>query len=161
MLDAPAMAYTPVLGRVPDARKSPVPLFPPAVLGYLGLMLGAGVAGALALWNSLAVRRPGAALVALVLGLFGWAGFGVVMLATASSGVKNIALLLLLARVFSLAIGILLAWHQMAYVRGHSFLDGKTVPLLPCILTGFVVSLLLPGRVMLILLGCWPLLFRG
>lgn len=161
MLDAPAMAYTPVLGRVPDARKSPVPLFPPAVLGYLGLMLGAGVAGALALWNSLALRRPMAALVALVLGLFGWAGFGVVILATASSGVTNVAVVLLLARLFSLAIGILLAWHQMAYVRGHSFLDGKTVPLLPCILIGLAVSLLLSRRLMLLLLGCWPLLFRG
>ena len=161
MLDAPAMDYTPVLGRVPDARKSLVPLFPPAALGYLGLMLGAGVAGTLALWNSLALRRPKAALVALGLGLAGWAGFGVVILAAASFGVKNAAVILVLARVFSLAIGILLAWHQMAYVRGHSFLDGKTVPLLPCILAGLAVSLLLTRRVMLLLLGCWPLLFRG
>ncbi|MGH9884676.1 MAG: hypothetical protein ACREBE_04060 [bacterium] len=154
-------AYTPVLGRVPDARRAPIPLFPPAVLGYLALMLGAGVAGTLALWNALALRRAGVALVSLALGLVGWAGYGAVIVATASSGVKNVAVLLLLARVFSLAIGIVLAWHQTAQVRGHSFLDGRTVPLLPCIVAGLVLSLLLPWRVLLVLMGYWPLLSRG
>jgi hypothetical protein len=153
-------AYTPVLDGIPDARRAPLPLFPPAVLGYLALMLGAGVAGLFALWNALALRRAGAAALAVILGLVGWLGFWVIVEATARAGLKNAALLVLLGRFFSLLVGIALAWHQAAYVRGHSFLEGKTVPLLPCIVAGFVISLILPARAIVVLLGYWPLL-RG
>ncbi len=46
-----------LLQRVPDARRAPLRLFPPVLLPYVALMLGVAVAGVLALYNSLALRR--------------------------------------------------------------------------------------------------------
>jgi hypothetical protein len=144
---------------VPDARRGAVPLLEPVLLGYVALMLGTAAAALLALYNAVALRRWGLALVALAIGAVGWAGFGGVALVMASAGVEEPALLLLAARVLSVGFGVLLAWSQWEAARGHGFLDGKAVPLLPSILAGFALTLMLPWRTQLLLQGLWPLLF--
>jgi hypothetical protein len=124
-------------------------------------MLGVGLASLLALSNALAVRRARPALVALLVGVVGWIGFGVVfVLLVSRGGLRDFSLAVLPARLFNVGLGTLLAWSQWSYVRGHEFLDGRTIPLLHAVLVAFVALFILPGRVQLVLEGLWVLLLR-
>jgi hypothetical protein len=158
-MSAPA-AIPLLLRRVPDARRAPWPLLPPVFLPYLALMLGAGVAALAALYNAIALRRTKPALAALVIGGLGWAGFGILFALTVEGGVKNPALALLPARLVNVLLGALLAWSQWAHVRGHEFLDGRTVPLLNAVLVAFLAVLAIPLRPQLVLEGLWLILLR-
>jgi hypothetical protein len=123
-------------------------------------MLGSGVASLLALYNAMALRRAGLALVALAVGAAGWAGFGFLVVTTVSAGLKNVALALLLARIVNVGLGALLGWSQWAHVRGHEFLGGRTVVLLHGVLVAIAAVLLIPSRPRLVLEGLWVLLLR-
>lgn len=149
-----------LLQRVPDARRAPWPLLPPALLPYVALMLGVAVASLLAAYNALALRRARLALVALAVGIAGWLGFGLLFSLALSGGLQNVLLALLPARLVNVLLGVLLAWTQWGHVRGHAFLDGPTVALVHAVLAAFVAVLILPIRPQLLLEGLWPLLLR-
>jgi hypothetical protein len=123
-------------------------------------MLGSGVAGALALYNALALRRVRPALVAIVVGLVGWAGFGFLFALAVDGGLRNPMLALLPARLVNVGLGVLLAWSQWAHARGHEFLEGRTIPLLHGVLAAFAAVMLMPTRPRLVLEGLWLLLLR-
>jgi hypothetical protein len=145
--------YRPVLGSVPDGRRSRLPLFDPLFCGYLAPMLGSLVAAVPAVYNAIALRRVAPALVALAIGIGGRDGFGFLLVSLVESGVKNIALVVLAGRVFHAVLGILIGASQWPYVRGHRILGGKTLPLLYGVLAAVALTALLPGKLTLALLG--------
>jgi hypothetical protein len=149
-----------LLQRVPDARRAPLPLFPPVLLPYVALMLGVAVAGLLALYNSLALRRARPAMVAVAVGVVGWLGFGSLFSMLWAAGLHNALLALLFARLLNVGLGAALAWSQWSHVRGHTFLDGRTVVLLHAVLAAFVLVLVMPFKLRLALEGLWPVLLR-
>jgi hypothetical protein len=159
-MSAAGAAFPLLLRRVPDARRATWPLLPAVFLPYVALMLGAGAAAGAALYNAVALRRARLASIALAVGLVGWVGFGVTVLLAMRGGIRNPALVILPATLANVALGALLAWSQWAHVRGHEFLDGRTVPLLHAVLATFAAALLLPRRAQLVLEGLWPLLLR-
>ena len=148
-----ADVYTPSLARVPDARKAPFPLLDPVLLAYLSLVLGAPVACLAGLVNAVALRRPRLALIALALALVGWFGFWAVAEGAYRGGLRNLPLVILLARVFHIAIGALLAWSQWAHLRGHQFLDGRTVSTLAGVVFATIAHLAMPTKAVLWLWG--------
>jgi hypothetical protein len=148
-----AQAYAPVLARVPDARRGPFPLFDPVLLAYLSLVLGAPLACLAGLVNALALRRLRPAIVALVLGVVGWVGFGAIAEGLYDGGLRNLQLIVLGARVFHIAVGAALAWSQWAHVRGHRFLDGRTIPTLGGVVVATAALFLVPGRALFWLWG--------
>jgi hypothetical protein len=149
-----------LLQRVPDARRAAWPLLPPVFLPYVALMLGPAVAALAALYNALALRRPRIALIAVALGIVGWVGFGVLFALVVSGGVRSPLLALLPARLLNIGLGVLLAWSQWAHVRGHDFLNGRTVVLLHAVLVAFLAVLVIPTRPQLVLEGLWMILLR-
>jgi hypothetical protein len=149
-----------LLQRVPDARRAPLHLFPPVLLPYVALMLGVAVAGLVALYNSLALRRARAAIVAAAIGVAGWLGFGFLFAMLVAAGLHNVLLALLPVRLLNVGLGAVLAWSQWSHVRGHTFLGGRTVVLLPAVLAAFVLVLVMPVRLRLVLEGLWLVLLR-
>ncbi len=149
-----------LLQRVPDARRAPLRLFPPVLLPYVALMLGVAVAGVLALYNSLALRRARPAIVAVAVGVVGWLGFGFLFAMLVAAGLHNVLLALLPVRLVNVGLGAVLAWSQWSHVRGHTFLEGRTVVLLHAVLAAFVLVLLMPVRLRLVLEGLWLVLLR-
>lgn len=123
-------------------------------------MLGAAAASLVALYNAVALRRPKPALFALLVGAIGWTCFGAIAGLVLSGGLHSLALALLPGRLFSVGLGVLLAWSQWSYVRGHEFLGGRVVPLLHGVITAFAVFMILPVRLLLIFQGLWMLLQR-
>jgi hypothetical protein len=148
-----APPYRPVLSRVPDGRRANAPLFDPLFFGYAALMLGAFPASLAALYNAAALRRWKTAALAVLIGIGGWVGFGLVLGALFLAGVKNAALAVFAGRVFSIALGALLAYTQWGHVRGHRILGGRRVPLLYAVLGALALQLVLPRRVILLLIG--------
>lgn len=146
-------SYTAVLARVPDGRRGTMPLFSPVLLGYLALFLGAPLAAACAGYNALVLRRARPLLAALAVGTLGWFAFGWLLNLLWSRGARNFALLLLAGRLLHLALGCLLAWSQWAHFRGHRFLDGREVPLLPAVLCAMALTVLVPPLVILAMMG--------
>jgi hypothetical protein len=160
--DARDAPYRPQLDRLPDARRGAVPILDPVLLGYVALMLGSAVAGLLALYNAVVLRRPRLALIAVGTGAAGWVAFGAAAVAMIAAGLDQAAPLLLVARLLSLGFGILLAWSQWASARGHRFLAGPVVALLPSLLVALALTFVLPWRTQLLMQGFWLLLFdRG
>lgn len=159
-MSAAGAAVPLLLQRVPDARRARWPLLPAIFLPYLALMLGAGAAAAAALYNAVALRRTRLGLIALAVGLVGWAGVSFVVVLAIRGGLRNPGLVVLPATLVNVALGALLAWSQWAHLRGHEFLDGRTVPLLNAVLVTFAAALLIPRRLQLVLEGLWPLLLR-
>lgn len=148
-----------LLQRVPNGRRAPVRLFTAVFLPYASLMLGPAVAAACALYNALALRRVRPAVVAVFLGLAGWVGFGFFLEVVVSAGLKTPSLALLPGRLMNIGVGVLLAWSQWAYVRGHRFLDGRVVGLLPSVMVAFAIFVFLPRVPGLLLQGAWQVLF--
>lgn len=149
-----------LLQGVPDGRRAPWPVLPPVSLPYAALLLGSGVAAALALYNAVCLRRARLASIALAAGIAGWLGFGVLVTATFAGGSRELALALLPARLWNVALGALLAWSQWSHVRGHAFLGGRAVALLHVVVVAFLVFFALPARPLLVLQGLWGLLLR-
>jgi len=151
---------TPLLKTYPDARRGHVALIEPALLGYSALILGPAASGGLAIWNALSLGRMGLAFLSLLAGVVGWGVCGLIPILLAGH-LHNLGLVLLVARVWNVGIGTLLAWSQWRAAAGHHFLSGKMVPLLPGILLAVALSLTLPRRIALIVEGFWPVLFGG
>jgi hypothetical protein len=149
-----------LLQRVPDARRSSVPVFSPVFFPYVALILGLPVAAACAFYNAVALRRWPLALAAVTIGVLGWVGFGLVCVLAVHAGLENFLLALLPARLLNVGLGVVLAWSQWAHARGHGFLGGSTIPLLPAVLVAFVIRLVLPAQPLLVLEGLWLLLLR-
>jgi hypothetical protein len=147
------------LQRFPDGRRGRMPLATPVVLGYTAFLLGAGGAALLGLWNAALLRRPSLFLWTLLLGAAGWAGFGAMAVALVGAGVKTPQLVLLAGRLAGIAFGIALAALHARHVRGHLFLDGAVIPILPAVLAGFALQYVLAPRVLLAVQGLWPLFF--
>jgi hypothetical protein len=151
-------SYLPALARVPDARRAPLPLFEPVLLAYVALLLGAPVASLLALFNAAVLRRPGPALLAAAAAAGSWLGFAALVSVLWELGARNVPLIILGGRIVHLLVGVLLAWSQWAHHRGHVFLDGREVPLLPAVLTAMALNYVLPFP---FLLWLWGLPTRG
>ena len=145
------------LRRFPDGRKGRLPLATPVVLGYSSLLLGAGGAALLGLWNAALLRRPWLFLWTLLLGAAGWFGFGAMAVALLGAGVQTPQLVLLAGRLAGIGFGIALAALHARHVRGHVFLGGAVIPILPAVIAGFALQYLLAPRVMLAVQGLWPL----
>lgn len=144
-------ATRPLLRRHPDARLASVPLLDPSLLPYLGLMFGSPVAAAVSLYNALAIRRVGLAVRSLLLGIAGWIGFLLVLVIANRFGADSIAFIL--GRMFYFAIGGALFFIHRPHHRGHEFLGGRSVPILASYLAAIAISIWLPGRIALMLLG--------
>jgi hypothetical protein len=148
-----AAVYAPKLARVPDARKAPFPLLDPVLLAYLSLVMGAPLCCLAGFVNGIALRRARLALLALGLGVVGWFGFWAVAEGAYRGGLRELPLVILAARAFHIAIGALLAWSQWAHLRGHQFLDGRTVPTLGGVVIATAAALALPTKTLLWLWG--------
>jgi hypothetical protein len=142
-----------VLARVPDARRGPFPLFDPVLLAYLSLVMGAPLACLAGLVNAIALRRVRLAAIALVLGVVGWLGFGLIAEGLYGRGLRNFPLIFLAARVFHIAVGAALAWSQWAHLRGHRFLDGRTIPTLGGVIVATTAQFLIPIKGLLWMWG--------
>ncbi len=147
------------LQHFPDGRKGRLPLATPVVLGYSAFLLGAGGAALLGLWNAALLRRPWLFLWTFLIGAAGWAGFGALAVVLVGAGVKTPQLVLLAGRLAGIAFGIALAVLHARHVRGHVFLDGAVIPILPAVLAGFALQYVLAPRVLLAVQGLWPLFF--
>jgi hypothetical protein len=66
---------------------------------------------------------------------------------------QDINLSFILLRLASLGVGVLLAWRQYPFLRGHLYLDGKTVPVLWGVIGGVIVSSQVTVATLLMLMG--------
>ena len=143
----------PSLRQYPDARRGPLPLIEPVLLPYLALMFGSGVAGIVAFYNAITIRRVGNAVATLLVGGVGWLTSLIIAGAANHAGVTNLALVLLGLRVMHFLIGGAFFFLQRPYVRGHAFLGGRMAPALASYLVAFAITWFLPVWVLLLLLG--------
>ncbi len=141
----------PLLRRHPDARLAAAPLLDPSLLPYLGLMFGSPVAAAVSMYNALAIRRVGLAIRSFLIGVAGWIGFLLVIVAANRFGAASIAFIL--GRMFYFAVGGALFFIHRPHHRGHEFLGGRSVPILASYLVAIAISIWLPRDIALILLG--------
>jgi hypothetical protein len=150
------LAPRPLLSRYPDARRGMGTLIEPALLPYLALMFGSLVAGAVGAYNALMLKRPGLALRSLAVGAAGWIAF-LFVLATVRGplGIENVSVGVIIGRIVHFALGGALYVMHRPHFSGHTFKHGTTAPLLGSYLTSILVSMVLPSRVTLFLLGVW------
>lgn len=146
------LSLHPLLARHPDARRAKAPLLQPVLLPYLALIFGSGVASLAACYNAAMMRRGGLAAKSLLIGILGTIAF-VVVGATAIRLGAEPAVAMILGRVIHFAFGGLLFARQRPYVRGNEFLSGPMAPLLPSYLVTIAISIFLPARISLLLLG--------
>lgn len=148
------VALRPVLARYPDARAGKLPLLEPILLPYLGLMFGSFVASVAGAYNALVLRRVGLAIRSLLIGALGWIAFLFVVAFVAKAS-SNGGVGLIAGRLLHFAIGGALYTLQRPHVRGHTFLGGRTAPMLACYLASIVLAMILPWSVVRFLLGDW------
>lgn len=143
----------PSLRRYPDARRAAAPQIDPLLLPYVAIMFGSAVAGLIACYNAIVIRRFGHALLALLFGAFVW--IGCVLVASAANQ-ANIGFILITVRVLHFLAGGILFFVQRPHVHGSAFLRGSVAPVAACYVAALVIALTLPVRVMLVLLGVPP-----
>ncbi len=146
------LSLRPLLERHPDARRAKGPLLQPVLLPYLALIFGSGVASLAACYNALMMKRGGLAAKSLLVGLLGTIAFVVVGGIALRLGAAP-AVAIILGRVIHFAFGGLLFAMQRPHVRGNEFLSGPMAPLLPSYLATIAISIFLPARISLLLLG--------
>jgi len=146
-------ALRPLLKRYPDAHRSAAPLLEPILLPYVSLIFGSAVAAVAAAYNGVIIKRTGLVLRSLLLGALGWVAFILVVVLARQAGIENPRVLLILGRTMHFGFGAVLYLIHRPYFRGHEFLGGRAVALLPSYLTAFVISMMLPPRLELLLLG--------
>jgi hypothetical protein len=146
------LTLRPLLRRHPDARRAKAPLLQPILLPYLALIFGSGVAALVACYNALMLKRGGLAGYSLLAGAGGMLSFLLVAGNAIHFGAEP-AVALILGRVVHFAFGGLLFALQRPHLRGNEFLGGPVAPLLPSYFGAIVISLLLPSRLSLLLLG--------
>lgn len=143
----------PLLRRYPDARRAKFPILDPTILPYLALMFGSAIAGIAGIVNAVALRRYWLAALTLLLGAAGWLGFPFLIFAMRRAGVENVAVLLTIGRLWHMFLGGVLFFMHRPHERGHEFLWGRSIPIFQSYIAAFAVSLILPGKVTLFLLG--------
>ena len=143
---------TPQLRRYPDARRSALPLFDAVLLPYLALLFGSAVGGLVACFNAVAVRRFKLAAASLAAGAVGWLLFAP-LVGMIDRATGNVALAMLAGRAMHFVVGSLLFLVQRPYVRGHAFLGGSVLPVLRVYVVALLITLFLPGSILLLLLG--------
>lgn len=143
----------PVLHRHPDAREAPVPLPPAASWPYLALMVGIVPAAVGLLVTGLLLRRARPAVMALLVGLFGFLVplFLIVAATGLGYGAEAIKWVLLVDHLVAVALGVWLYKIANPYLRGHTFLGGRVLPLMWLVVGTFALIMLLPGETLLLL----------
>jgi hypothetical protein len=144
----------PLLARYPDARRGAAPLLEPLLLPYLALMFGSLVASLFAVYNALVLKRLGLAARSILVGALGWIVFQFVF-ALVFHAAGNASVGVVAGRIVHFALGGVLYAMQRPHFRGHRFLDGGTVPLLASYLVAILVSIKMPWKVTVRLLGAW------
>ncbi len=147
-----AIFERPLVKRFPDARRAPLPLFDAVLLAYLGLALGAGLAGLVGCFNAAAMRRFGLAALNLLAGAGAWLAYSVIIVAV-NHATNNVPLAVFAGRAMHLAVGSVLFFVQRPYVRGHVFLGGAKLPVLQTYLASLALIFVLPDSVIWFLLG--------
>lgn len=150
MTDTPLLQ--PLLRGYPDGRKARLPLLHPVLLPYLALIFGGILAAIVSCYNAAMMKRPGLIFRSLLLGLGSWLGFLLVAGALLDAGVSARAAMIA-GRAVHFAFGGVLYYVHRPYFRGHEFLRGATVPLLPAYLTAIIASFMAPNWLTLLLLG--------
>jgi hypothetical protein len=146
----------PSLRRYPDARRAAAPQIDPLLLPYAALMLGSAVAGVLAFYNAIVIRRFGNALLALLLGAAGWICCVLMVAAANDARVENVGFVLLGVRVVHFVIGGILFFLQRPHVHGNVFLRGDVAPTRASYFAALAIAWFLPIRIVLVLLGVPP-----
>ena len=150
------MAYSPVLSTMPDGRLTPWPLLPAFVIGYVGLVFGAGVAGLAALYNALLMRRLPLAAIGLVVGVAGWFAFPLfVEWIYNLFGPEMVRYVGLWMHGYGAFFGLMLAIYQSHYIRACTIIDSETAPLLPAVIGVYVASIIIPVELKLMLHGLY------
>lgn len=147
------VTLSPLLARHPDARRAKAPILPSILFPYLALILGSGVASLAACWNAVMLRRGGLAIRSILVGLAGSLMFFIVVVGLVSSGTTRVSIALILGRVIHFAFGGLLYVMHRRHETGNEFLGGPELPLVASYVTVFVIQMMIPGRVLLLLLG--------
>jgi hypothetical protein len=130
----------PLLKRYPDARRAKVPLLDPILFPYLALMFGAPATAIVSLWNALALRRWGLALQSLLYGALGWLAFVLTLVAVAGTLDLTPVIALIVGRVVYFVFGGLLYLRHRSYARGHAYLAGTVVGIMPSYLAAYLLS---------------------
>jgi hypothetical protein len=147
------LTLSPLLGRYPDARRAKAPLISPILFPYLGLIFGSGVASLAACWNAVMLRRGWLAVRSILVGIGGWLAFLFVVFGAVNAGLTTVSIALILGRIVYFAFGGLLYAMHRRHETGNEFLGGPAVPLVASYVLAFVIHMMLPGRVLLLLLG--------
>jgi hypothetical protein len=129
------------------------PLLNPILLPYLALVFGGVVAAIAGSYNALVLKRFGLVLRSLLVGLASSLCFVLAFAILRGAGVENRSVALIAGRLTHFAFGGVLYFIHRPHFRGHEFLGGTTVPLLPSYLVAIVVSLKIPGPIAAMLLG--------
>jgi hypothetical protein len=145
----------PLLRRVPDARRSPLPVFDPGALAYGALALGIGVAGLMAAWNAVGLRRWGLALAGFATAIATYWLTIEQLLLIAALGVDSVHVKLAFGHIMHVGGGVLLALMHVQYVRGHALLGGTTLPTPRVLLVLLVVLFAVPTRITIMLFYPW------
>lgn len=145
-------ALQPLLSRYPDARQGKVRLFDPILFPYVALIFGFGAA-LLGVYNAVSLRRTRLALVSLLIGLAGCLLLVVTFVVARRLGVEKPAVALIVGRTVHFALGVLLYFIHRPHFHGHEFQDGETVPVLQSYVVAILLSMIVPWRVTLLLLG--------
>lgn len=153
MTEVDTNSFRPLLTSEPDARRGATRLFDPFVFPYVALTLGVLATSLLALYNAVLLRRGRQIAAALAAALLGWPAFILVAFAFGNTTGLQPAAIFLVTRLIHVVFGFLLYRTQRGSLRGHTFLDGLVIPLLPAYLGALILSLALPRPFVLLLFG--------
>lgn len=141
----------PLLARYPDARLGKAPLIDPVIFPYLGLVLGFAASIA-AVYNAIVLRRLSLAVWSILFGLIGCLLFlATLMIGPAFGAIP--AVLVIVGRVVHFAIGGALFFLHRPHYHGHEFHSGPVIPMLPSYVFTYLLSLIVPWRITIVLLG--------
>lgn len=143
----------PLLTKYPAARCADRALVHGFIFPYLALLAGPLIAGGVAAYNAWALKRYGLAAGCLALAAAGWLLVPLLLKVVLAAGVTNPTVVVVCARLFALIPGVVLMLKLKPHIQGHQFLNGRLVAPDRAILVLFVVTLFLPGKILLFLLG--------
>ena len=151
MTDIPVLQ--PLLRRYPDAHKARAPLLEPILLPYVALMFGAFIAALVGSYNALLLKRPALILKSLLVGIAASFSFVLVIMVLQQFGVTDRRVAFILGRFVHFGFGGLLYFLHRPHFRGHQYLGGPAVPLLPSYLAAIVISVMVPNPAPLMFIG--------
>ena len=145
-------ALRPLLSRYPDARRGSGPLFDPILFPYVALIFGFGAA-LLGVYNAWNLRRMRLALLTILISLLGVLLFVVMLIVRTNIGIENAAVAVIIGRAIHFALGGWLYFVHRPHFSGHQFKNGRTVPVLQSYLAAILLSMVMPWRLTLVMLG--------